>query len=73
MEGQVAVVEVGRVVDHGEDGARVGVLEEAQVLQAAELLREGEGAGEAFVDAHGALGFDGEEEGFAEEGTLEGR
>ena len=63
---------MGRVVEQGHGAAGV-VLEDAQVLEAAELFGVGEGGGDAVVQAHGAFGFDGQEERFAHEGVLEGR
>ena len=62
---------MGRVVQQGHGAAGV-VLEDAQVLEAAELFGVGEGGGDAIVQAHGPFGFDGQEERFAHEGVLEG-
>lgn len=72
-KGEVSFFEVGRVLDHGEDGAVALVVgPETQVFEPAELFLEGEGVGDdVVVEAEGAPGFEGVEEAFAHQGVLE--
>ena len=64
-------MEVGTVVDHGEDSPSGVILEYAEILEVAQLFCVGKCAFDAVVETHGPFGADAVYQGFSHERVLQ--